>query len=241
MAKRANDKTARKAAAAPFQIRAGMGEHGLAYCLIKNQECKTPWIGGDDKYGKMRWATVDEIIDCRAHGMRERDVIAHARRFVGYWFDSGLMPKPIGNPAVRVLAHSDYYPLDGKRQFMGVLAGRGFARADAERLIADAVRDGYINARRGRFGVEYRLTCEPRTRAVCDLAERVAGLMPKYPGGVPFRQLQHVACRILGRGVESGAALIERALNAGALRSEIHGNGLNRERYISPNTKAKGK
>ncbi len=240
MAKRSNDKTARKAAA-PFPIHAGMGERALAYCLIKNQECKTPWIGGDDKYGKMRWTAVDAIVDCRAHGMRERDVIAHARRFVRDWFDSGIQPKPIGNPAVRVLAHSDAYPLDGKAQFVGILTGAGFARAEAERTIAEAERDGLIHTRRGRFGIEYRLTYEPRTREVCELADRVAGLMPKYPGGVPFRLLQHVAGRILGHGVDSGAALIERALNAGVLRSETRGTEWNRERFIFTNTKAKGK
>ena len=225
--------TKRAKAAAPFPIRAGTGEHGMAYCLIKNQEAKTPWTGSDDQYAKMRWGTVDAIIDLRAHGMRERDVIREARRFVREWFDTGMPPNPIGNPAVRTLAHlQSGYPLNGKAIFRGCLLARGFAGM-CDRVISDAVRDGLILTRRGRFGNEYRLAHEPLTREAVDLAERVADLQKKQPDGVPFRQLQHVACRILGRGVECGAALIERALNAGILREETRGAGC--ERYISVN------
>ena len=240
MAKRLKGEAAKKSAA-PFPIQAGTGEHGLAYCLIKNQEAKTPWVGDDATYAKMRWGTVDAIIDCRAHGMRERDVIAHARRYVRDWFSSGLMPNPVGNAAVRMLAHLNApYPLNGKCWFIDMLTGQGFTRDDAAAMIAAAVRDCIIHTRRVGSGIDYRLTYEPRTRAVCDLAERVAGLMDEQPGGIPFKHLRHVACRIVGRGIECGAALIERALNAGVVRAEIRGDERRRERFIFPNFKTKG-
>lgn len=216
--------------------KAGMPERTLAFCVLHEHKTR-------QGNAEIERATENAIIDCRAHGMRERDVIANARRFVREWFEIGLMPDPIGNPAVRVLAHSDdEYPLNGKARFVEILTGRGFPRKIAAATIADAVCGGYVQARRTNNGVDYRLTYEPRTRAVYDLAEHVAAMMARHPGGISFRDLRHVACRVVCRGAESGAALIERALNAGVLRCEIRGTGRNRERFIFPNVtnKAKG-
>jgi len=226
----------------PFPVRAGMGEHGLAYVLIRNREGKTPWLYGDNDYGTMRWHTVDAIVNLRAHGLREREVIAEAKRYVSRWFESGSAPKPFGNAAVRALALSESeYPFS-KARLAEVLTLRGFSRNAAAAEIADAERQGLIQAKRGRIGSGYYLTHEPRTRAVTDLAERVADMMTKHPDGMPFSGLRHVACRLVFRGIEAGAALIERGLNAGLLRAEIRGTGRNRERFIFPNVtnKAKG-
>lgn len=224
-----------KAKYQPLPIIAGMGEHGLALCLIENQERKTPFRGGEDKRDKLRCETIRTIVTCRAHGMRERETIANARRFVREWFVRGTMPNSIGNPAVRLLAHSEEYPITGKARFVEMLTIHGSGRKTIAATIGDAEHAGLIRAKRGIFGIEYRLTYEPRTRAVCDLAERVADLIHTHPDGLPFRDLRHVAARIVFRGLECGAALIERALNAGVIRAEFHGEGRRRERFIFPN------
>ena len=230
----------RKHNTAKLPILHGMSEHALAYCLINNQELATPWIGGDDKHGVMRWNTIDFIVECRADGLTEREVIREARRHVREWFESGLRPDPIAPPAVRVLAHSvDEYPITSKERFAYILTVRGYGASRVEELIDSAVRDGKIKAVRGRRGFVYSLAREPITREINDLAERVPPMMTKYPGGVPFRELRHTAARVLYRGTDSGAALIERALNAGVLRAEIRGDGWRRERFIFPKTKTK--
>ena len=220
----------------------GMSEHALAYCLINNQECNAPWLGGDEKRGVMRWATIDFIVECRADGMTEREVTREARRYVREWFESGMRPDSIVCPAVRVLAHSvDEYPITSKARFIEILTARGYGAPIAEAMIEDAARDKKIRTVRGRFGIEYVLTNEPITREIKDLAERVAELMRDYPSGAPFDDLRHTAARVLYRGLESGAALIERALNAEVLSAEIRAHGDRRERYIFPNLKTKSK
>ena len=212
----------------------GMSEHALAYLLINNQEINAPWTCGDDMHGIMWWAVIDFIVECRADGMTEREVIREARRYVRAWYESGMRPDSIVCPAVRVLAHSvDEYPITSKARFIEILTARGYGAPIAEAMIEDAARDKKIKTVRGRFGIEYVLTNEPITREINDLAERVAEMMQDNPGGIPFDDLRHTAARVIYRGLESGAALIERALNAGVLRAEVRGEGLRRERFIS--------
>ena len=220
---------------AKLPIARDMSEHALAYCLINNQELATPWIGSDDARGIMRWALIDFIVDCRADGLNEREVIREARRYVREYFESGLRPDPIASPAVRVLVHADKdYPLVSKDWFVYILTAKGYSIQAARAMIEDAVRKGKIKVDRVRRGFRYMLTKEPITREIKYLIEKVAEMMSDYPGGIPFGKLKHKAAFILYRGIDSGAALIERALNAGVLRAEVRGNGWLQERFIFP-------
>ena len=225
-----------------FPIHAGDRETVLAYSLLHNRASLEDWNDRGIGYREAFRETIDFIVECRADGMTEREVIRQARRYVREWFESGMRPDPIVSPAVELLAHTvEEYPIIGKERFVELLNGRGWELSIVEWQIADCVRCCKIKADGGRYGVEYRLGHEPITREIKDLAERVPPLMVKYPGGVPFGELRHTAARVLYRGLESGAALIERALNAEVLRAEIRAHGDRRERYIFPNLKTKSK